>query len=253
MLEIRARRVLGVLLAANAVLVSGYLILPSVPISSRALTRWFDLSAEASIAPWYNGGILLVAGLLALLRGVHLRALDHGSHWKAYVLLAAGLVFLSADEVAQIHETLSGTMHRRMAVATGRLTDVQAWDVVTFAIYCSAGLAMFALLRRDVITSLREVPGRTALLAGAILLVTGAILVDQLHVGMPGRLRIAIEDGMELTGAALMLYGLLLKLGSITVRIVAAQPARAVATPPAALSRQQAAPVYEEDELANLA
>ena len=255
MVEIRARAILWALLAVNAMLVCGYLLLQYFPVSSRALTRWFDLSAEASIAPWYNGAILLVAGLLALLRGLHLRSVARASHWQAYLLLAGGLVFLSADEVAQIHETLSGTMHRRVGVETGRLAKVQAWDIVTFLIYATAGLALFALLYRDVIALLREIRGRAALIAGGMTFVIGAVLIDQLHVRLPNFMRVAIEDGMELTGAVLMLYGLLLKVGTMTVSVVAAdERAHAPAASSTAKAPQpHAAPAYDDDELPDLA
>jgi hypothetical protein len=217
--RIRPRAILWALLTINALLVTGYLVTRYAPTSSRAIQRWFDLGAEASIPPWYNGSLLLVAGLLALLRGAHLRAANRRSHWKAYLIAAAGLVFLSADEVAQIHETVSGTMHRRAAADEGVMSHVEAWDIVTFVLYAGAALGLFALLRRDVLAALREPRGRAPLLAGGLTFVAGAVLIDQLNLGLPERVRVALEDGMELTGATLMLYGLLLKLGTLTVTV----------------------------------
>lgn len=252
--RLHARTVLRVLLAINALLVIGFLVTKFFPTPSRAINRTFDLSEEASIPAWYSGAMLLTAGLLALLRCMQLRASDVASHWKAYLVIGAALVFLSADEVAQLHETLSGTMHRRAGIEAGVLVSAEIWDLVTFVIYFVAGLILFALLRRDMLALLRESRGRAALIAGAIVFVVGAVVIDQVYEGGSqtfSRIRVALEDGMELTGAALIVYGVLVKLSAVSLQVVtssARQPTGAAARADITPSRQSPASAYDDDE-----
>jgi hypothetical protein len=229
LIRLNPRPILQVLLAVNVLLVGGFIFFRHVPLSLRSITRMFDVTAEASVPAWYSSMLLAGIGLLALLRGLTLRSAGRAAGWSLHVALGAGFFFLSADEVGQIHESISGGLHKHLDAGAATSNDASAWDVVTFGFYFAVAAAVLLTFGRQAINLFLHSPGRWSIIAGGVLFAVGATVVDQFQSAVPFGLGSALEDGCELFGASIMLHGFLVNLGRVTVSSAPA-PAPVAAT-----------------------
>ena len=116
------------------------------------IARQFNFVEEGNFANYYQGAqLLLNSGLLLLIWSVQRQARAAGS-WR-WLVLAGAFLFLSADEVAQIHETTVAVL---IAGARQNEEGKTGW----FLIYLPA-LAIFAAAY---IPFLKRLPRRTAVL-----------------------------------------------------------------------------------------
>lgn len=95
-------------LAAGAVLV-GAATAVTLALGGRtpAWLARLDASTEATVGTWYSAALLMVAGICALLIGAARRS--GGAPWaRQWLVVGAGLVLMSADEVGQVHEMVAG-------------------------------------------------------------------------------------------------------------------------------------------------
>ena len=235
MLHIQPSRVLRTLIVINCLLIGGFIFFRHVHLPLRSITRLFDVTAEASVPAWYSAMLLAAIGLVALLRGLALHQAGRSSGWILYLVLGAGFVFLSADEVGQIHETISGGLHKHLDPTANTSKDASAWDMVTFGIYFVAAVLILLSLWRQALDLFLRSPGRWSILAGGVLFATGATAVDQFQSAIPLRLGAALEDGLEVFGSALMLHGFLRNLGTVAITTAPADAVKsALPTMPAA-------------------
>ena len=216
-IHVRTARVLACLAAVNSALIGGFILFRFVHLPLRSVTRLFNVTAEASVPAWYNGMLLAAAGACALLRGLVLRGGGRDSGSSLHLILGAGLLFLSADEVGQLHETISGGLHKHLGAGAATSDDASHWDIVTFGLYLAVAGGLLIALRRQAMASLLRSPGRLSILAGGTLFVIGAAVVDQVQFVVPLGLGAAVEDACELFGATLMTHGFLVNLGPITL------------------------------------
>jgi hypothetical protein len=123
------------------------------------LVPLFSLTMEANIPTWYQSMALFLCG--ALCGAVALAERNRRSGLAFFwTLLAAAFVFLSADEVALIHEKLNNLP--KLLPGMKRLMGQQVWAMI----YGTSALAGLFFVWRY----LRKLPGRTRrliLLAGA--------------------------------------------------------------------------------------
>lgn len=258
MIQIQPRRVLQALFVVNCLLVGGFIFFRYVPLSLRSITRLFDVTAEASVPAWYSAMLLAGIGLIACVRGLDLWSASRATGWSLHLALGAGFLFLSPDEVGQIHESISGGLHKHLDDSTSRDDDASAWDKVTFGIYFTLATTVLLIFAQQAIDLFLRSPGRWSILAGGVLFATGAVVIDEFQAAVPFRLGAALEDGCELFGATLMLHGFLLNLGTVTVSTRAtlgcATAPRAVTTAAVGFSRRIApAPAGDidyDDEIA---
>lgn len=216
------RLILGALLAITALLAAGhlavqvaafYLDIPYVYQGSR-IYRFFDLAAEANLPTWYQGlALFTTAMLLALvaLASFLQRLLFHAAYW---LMLALGFLFLSFDELTQVHEALVKPVRRLMDIDGGLLTI--GWVV--------PGAIAVGLVFVGFIPFLRSLPRATAIrffVAGAIY-VGGAIVLEAIgHATLPEdgertfffKMLAMFEEVAEKAGVAFFLYAILLYLG----------------------------------------
>ncbi len=163
------------------------------------LSNMLDPRFEASLHSWLGSALLIgCAGLLAYVASSELAAPHFRRHWG---MLAAGFVFLSADETAGIHELLI----RVSRAAFGADSAPHLWAVF--------GLAAVLLIRLAYLPFLRHLSPelRKRTMAAAAIYLGGAIGVELLggvyatlySPSGPVYLTLAaIEETMELVGAA---------------------------------------------------
>lgn len=223
MIRLNPRRILAVLLTIDLMLLLAYLAAEAVPLPWRVRTL-LDMNRDLSVPAWWSAAQLLVAGLLGLAYGFALRGRDVASHWKIFVAGGAGLVLLSADEAAMIHETISAAIYQGLSQRWALFAKATRWDALTAALYAAAGLLVFVPFRRDLWPALRE-RGTRAAIAGAALFAIGAVFLDNLPLGAGTALMYGLEDMLELAGGSVILYAMLRMLeGRLVVHVGSPAP-----------------------------
>jgi hypothetical protein len=181
--------------------------------------RLFDLDTEANVPTFC--AVLQLACAAVLLMVIGLTASQRGfafaRHW---LVLGAVFTFLSLDELAHIHESLSASVRRRLHVE-GFFHF--AWVIPYGILTAMIGIAYLRFLM--------HLPRRTRrlMVLSALVYVGGAIGMElyggYLHT-RPGAVaapmymtEVLIEEGMEMFGSALFIYTLLDYLQGIAGQI----------------------------------
>jgi|SRR5680860_189051 len=178
------RTLLGLMLIVQALLSVLYVL----RVAGAPGTRQFDMDGELNIPTWWSCTILVTAGLAAILLSRVNRPL--GRPTAPWMLVGLGLLALSCEEVASIHEDV-GT-----AVGGGP-GNVSVWPLV----YAPVAIAGGWLLLR----ALRDLPRPLALVGIAGLVSYVAVLgAEVLALAAESRLTILVEENLEMLGTALM-------------------------------------------------
>ena len=153
-----------------------------------------DLDEEESFGTWFSSILLLLSGILSLAVAKAGPAREaHARRW--WQVLGVGFLVLSVDEVAGMHEFLNTLM------------GDTPWTYVGFPILALVALAFCPFLWR-----LRWRTALILLLAGAIY-GGGAVGVEHWtgsDVNSLGyNMWTALEEGMEMAGVILFIYGVL--------------------------------------------
>ncbi len=232
--ELTPRRLLRILLTVLAfIFVMHGLALITVHVLgfhvARGFVPVFHMDAERNV-PTFAAGLLLLAcsiisGVMAVLEG-------NGRHRRAWTLVAFAFLFISADEVFQLHETFGQYLY---AEFTDAGLPLFAW-IVPYGI----GVAVFgAVLLRWFF----ELEGRfqRSLFFAAALFLTGALGFEWLgsnhyetqDIDRPdfrtliGDMLATFEETLEFVGASLFLYTMLSRLGGIRFGLMGALPGSA--------------------------
>ncbi len=94
------------LFAIDALLVIVYLTLANGYVLSAWLSLFFNLDRESTIASWFSSTQLALARVVFALRALQKEA-NSVAGVSFYTLWAVALMFLSADEAAGFHESIS--------------------------------------------------------------------------------------------------------------------------------------------------
>lgn len=206
-----ARRTAVAILAGDAALVALY-----VAYTQTASFHWFvhllfNLDGEANVPAWYTSAQLLLAGTLFVLVAVSRTEDRVVAPWFA-ALAGAGLIFLSADEVVGVHENVTALL--QPVAFMPRFNDGHGmWIPVYLAII---GIAALATMRSWLAVWRAERRGSIVLAAGVALFLAGAVGIEIISYGGVRdagptdpryTLLVAAEEGLELLGASLMLFG----------------------------------------------
>jgi hypothetical protein len=207
----RVRRIGYGLLAAD--LAFGLLYVASFVVVGRGVGL-LGLDAERSLPTWYASGKLLTLALIVMLVATTLRA----GRWPVAAL--AGLfAFLSADEIATIHERLGPYIDLWLTGdRAGRFGSIFAktgfWMVVLGPLLAAAFIGLGWRIAKTV------APGRAvtvkAIAGVAVFLASATLLEAMSNFASPGWtavLQITVEEVGELVGVTLMLWAALELLG----------------------------------------
>jgi hypothetical protein len=168
----------------------------------------FDLGSEGNIPTWFSVILLGMIGMVLLVAGVAGRAAGTGGlRWWFMAFVA---FFLSADESAELHERLADLGESMVDERTGLVTF--AWVVPGAILAVTVG----ALLLWAAWTIPPRV--RWGLVAGGVIFLTGALGVEALSGAIAERhglldrryiYAVAVEEGLEMTGALVALWAAL--------------------------------------------
>ena len=171
-----------------------------------------DLTTESVLATWYSSILLLVAGAVALLNSQS----GHFSGWQKWLsrigwaLMGCVLIGLSADEVAQIHESLA---HLSNLTGEGVPRREGAGDwiplMLPFIIAVALFMALFFLfIVRKSLTAM-------VLALGGLVFWSGAIVSEAIEAGfwrsnLTYQMRGFIEESCEVIGTTSLLVAFVL-------------------------------------------
>ncbi len=196
---------------------------------SRVFIHLFNVDAEHNI-PTYFSMILLLAA--AFLLGVtaaaeRTRKSPDVPYW---VILAAGFLFMSVDEVAVLHEKLIEPV-KRLGNGLGHGFFYYSWVIPGLVVVLIVGLVFFRFLSR------LEPKTRFAFLAAGAVYLTGTIGFEMIagrHADLHGTrnlvyaLLATVEESLEMAGVILFIRALLVRLadryGEITFRFEKNRP-----------------------------
>lgn len=220
-LGIRPRALLIALLCMSAALCGSYGALEYGRWPYTARLRYMLMPwAEASVGAWLSAAMLGAAAALALVKGAGLRCAGRAG-WGAYLVVAGALAMLSLDEGATLHENVGLTVYHRLG-SWLNLGAPEKYELLPDAIYGLAGLVALVVLRRSFVVLWREGKGNASLVAGVLLLVAGGVVIDAIPRPWEWRLYLgAVEELVEMSGGALLVHGMLWKLGTgVTLKVV---------------------------------
>lgn len=178
-------------------------------------TRWLDMNAEASVATWFNVGLLQLVAGLAVVAAV---AASTRRDRVAWASLATAVALLSLDEKISVHETLPALL----GMDTGSLVTHE-W------LLPGVGLALVALAVLTVL--LRPLPRqvRLGLLVALVVYGSGAVGVELvsgmavrgLEIDHPVRVLMPvwewIEESLEMVGCIIAMASVLTHLARVEV------------------------------------
>jgi hypothetical protein len=169
------------------------------------------LDAELTIPAWYSGCLLFFAALLLLILAWRARTL-RSRDFIWWLLLGLGFMYLSADEVATIHE-------RVMKIVRSHVETSGAFTFSWLLVGIPAVIAVAALFLPFVLRLERRT--RSLLIASGTLYVGGAIgfeMLGGIAVSRGGFQTLeylvvsTLEECLELAGVALLAVTLLLRI-----------------------------------------
>lgn len=172
----------------------------------------FDMDREANLPAWFSGAILLVIGLVAVLIS-RLRESTPPPSRKFFGLTGLLFMFLSADEVAAIHEKIT-----KVTTGLDWVPHFPGHRGVWVFLYLPLGLILLALAYRHVIALWRSHRSESLiLLAGLSIYLVGTAGLDVFAIyyfpeGGPSlayRVQVACEESLEMLGANLLLFAFL--------------------------------------------
>ena len=181
---------------------------------------WFDLRGEHNIPAWFSGSQLALLAFLAMVRSDQLSDQDQDKQAlrRLYLLMGSVFLFFSLDETISIHEQLT-QLSRHYGIYSPLPEAHGAWIFV----YPVVLFVVLWFLRGGLMDFLKETPGRRAYLLGASVFVLGGVIFETLGYFLDAngleetlfrQLQIMLEEGCELLGQSIMVYALLVKLGS---------------------------------------
>jgi len=174
---------------------------------------YFYLDGEMNIPAWFSSIQLSLVGIVFLLRAYQPVSSDYPSP-VFMLMLGAGFLFLSADELTKIHETFSKTLKSiewvpRFKGGNGLWISVYLLLCLTFVLttyrhFC----AMWNLYRKE---SFFMMTGIMVFLLGAVgfEIISYQFLRDDTS-SMLYQVEVAVEEFLEMMGISLVLYGSIL-------------------------------------------
>lgn len=163
-----------------------------------------DADAEGALFAWLASVAIFAGGLMAFVYALA------GGDRRRYGVLAAVLVYLSLDEIVQIHERL-GTAVGGDVLGLPGWADVRLWLVI-YAPLLAGTLVLLLRVAGDADGwPRRSIRGGIGLLVAAIAIEAAGLLTKWLEergTELPDVLRITVEEATELGGWVLISGGL---------------------------------------------
>lgn len=191
-------------------------MLPSMP---ETLAQLFHIGLEANVPAWFSSLQLALVGLLLLAFFLHERS--RGTMAWGLLMGAGAFLFLSMDEAAQVHEFVSGVIHKRVLDTEIQDTAFRKTGYWMFILppFLIAGLWICWRMMRPYLSGQ---PARRKLIGGFVLFLACATVPEILFnfVKDPWKLlEQVVEEVGEMAGITIILWGVLQLLAAHDVRL----------------------------------
>lgn len=177
-------------------------------------TGFFNLNEEGTIPAWFSSLQLAIIGLIPILS---IKQLSKPFILPPFLLIGFGVLFLflSVDEFAAIHESITHyAVHKDVKIlrAMSFKNDHGSWIFVYIVIGLLLSAISFPFLKK-IWTYFRK--EASIILLGMAILVFGAVGVEVIGyqttpTGFFLVIEIITEEFLEMSGASIIMYGLLL-------------------------------------------
>ena len=202
----------------------------SIPSPGDVVNRQLDLKLESNLATWYSSVQLFAAGMIALVNARQkpfvskLRFLYSGG----WLFIALILVGISADEVCQVHEQIA-TLYEGNRGPLSPPAQLGAGDWIPFLMPLIIGVPLVMVLFFSFFAADRKVS--LALGVAGVVCWIGSIYAESIEetsqrFGMSRQLEGAIEEGLEILGATLLLMSFV----EFLISLKSTSPPRAAAS-----------------------
>jgi hypothetical protein len=170
---------------------------------------FFSMGQESNLPTYISALNLLLAGILCGIISFHESKLRNRLTWH-WLGLSAGLLLMSIDEAAKIHEGIIGVF-LEMSVGRGTGIFYYLWYLVYIPIVVTVGLLYIPFLKRLPLRySSRFILAAFVFLGGSI----GMEMVESIlkYGGINTAVSILIEETLEMVGIVILIHTLLLYL-----------------------------------------
>ena len=174
------------------------------------ITRFIYLGYDNNLSAWYSS-MLFVAGAF-LAHECSVLARRNNVRGEGFLLFAMLLIFMSADEVAQIHEIVGSYLAKFTGLSTMEFAQHSAWVWIGGPVIIALFVAVAILLKRE----LAMVPGSLKLLLiGLGMIVVGGIVLEATinflnHETLQWLwdVEIVLEETLEMVGSIIIAYSM---------------------------------------------
>lgn len=208
------RLVIGLFLA-DALVVLAHVVNFTLIAAVDRPRSMLDLAYEANLPTWYSSmQLALLGSLVALL--AYARGRPHAAGSWTMLGIAGMPFYLSVDEFVQLHERLGRLIPSDVLTVTGLWMVIAVPAFVATLVLLYVPSARFWSGPRDART--RVVLGVVIYLAAAagIEVARNFVATD----GLVGRAQLIVEEGGELVGVTVMIWGIIGLLKASNVRLV---------------------------------
>jgi hypothetical protein len=215
-LAVPVRALIWLVIASTSVVALAGAAREALAVATGVYTDHFPLTIlkldlEQALPTWYSGGLMLFAVLLLFVCAWRAKAAGSGEHiW--WLLLAIGFVYLSADEVAGIHERVADIVSRYVQTSGIFLFS---WVLVGIPAVLLAGALFVPFLRRiDSRTRWLMVSSGAVFIAGSVgcEMLCGLATAAYGFNSPPYLVASTLEECLELAGVTLLIVTLLLRI-----------------------------------------
>ena len=204
-----ANRLTRRLILTEVLLVAAYWIDTLLGEPIHLLHGMFDLDGEANIPTWFSSGQLLAIAIILWVVAIYRRRRERPS--RAFLLtVGTGFLLLSADEVVQLHEGITGLMGSRYLDWIPSMLQAHKTTVLV-----SLGISVvaFRIVYADLSAAWKwSRRGCLVAIAGCCIIVLGGCVLESVGYRFlePGslayKMEVSVEEFFEMSGATLILH-----------------------------------------------
>ncbi|MFC1709545.1 hypothetical protein ACFL2J_05795 [Candidatus Omnitrophota bacterium] len=202
-----------ILIKSLTVIVSIFVILniinALISVPSLQIARLIDLDLESNLTTWFSSMLLAIAAFFAYKCSLFIKPKAPGK--RMWQLLSLGLLGMSCDETAMIHENLGQAVNKyifKVGIFSNSSWSVLLGPLITIILF------IFAIrMKRYLKGSTRAIK---LLIAGTLIYIVGAFMLESAtNLLTPGNLEwlwrtmSILEETFEMTGTLLIIAGLI--------------------------------------------
>ena len=172
-----------------------------------------DLDAEQTAGSWFSSCQFFLIGVSLLVNNFKDLS-PNPTSCKFLTLIGLGFIFLSLDEAATIHESISASLQH-----IAWMPRFKGQQGLWIPLYAVLGLGLLWLTRKNLFKIwIRHKKECTIFIYGFLTLLFGAVVLEIIsyqYLRTPQMqnwylLEVALEEGLEMLGASIILYAVLL-------------------------------------------